>query len=301
MSTTKKINIDVLVGLLEPEFLTVAARNSEQALELLEIRPLPDLILLDIKMPGLNGYETCKIIKSHPKTKDIPVIFITAKTEEQDEARAFQAGAVDYITKPFSLPITMARVRTHVELKRHRDILERLAGRDGLTDIPNRRRFDEVLNEEWKRSKRSGRCFSLIFVDIDFFKSYNDHYGHAQGDVCLKMVARVISRSIKRSEDLAARYGGEEFACILPETPNTGALAVAKSILENMRSLCIPHAGSSIADYVTVSIGLVTTVNTADVQALELLEAADRALYRAKETGRNCIINMASVPCLETD
>ncbi len=285
----EKINIDVLVELLKPGCRTVAAKNGEQAIKRLEKPPLPDLILLDIMMPGMDGYEVCRKIKANPKTRNIPVIFITGKNEEQDEARGFRAGAVDYITKPFSPVVAAARVNTHLELKKRGDMLERMASLDGLTGIPNRRRFDEALDSEWKRSLRHRHPLSLILLDIDFFKLYNDHYGHAEGDECLKKVARAISRAMPRAEDLAARYGGEEFVCILSGTGNQGAMAVANRILDAVRTLEILHARSKVADHVTVSAGVASMIPTMQGKALELTQKADKALYQAKQNGRDQI------------
>ncbi|ETR69209.1 MAG: response regulator receiver modulated diguanylate cyclase [Candidatus Magnetoglobus multicellularis str. Araruama] len=252
----EKMNLDVLVGLLKPHYRTVAAKSGEQAFKRLEIPPLPDLILLDIMMPGMDGYEVCRKLKDDKATRDIPIIFITGKNDVQYEAKGFQAGAVDYITKPFSPLIALARVKTHIELKRRGDMLERLAGLDGLTGIPNRRQFDQFLAAEWKRSIRYNHTISLIIMDIDYFKLYNDHYGHADGDDCLKKVAKSISRTVIRSTDLSARYGGEEFACILPETDFDGAMATADRIMKAILGLGIPHEKSHISDHVTVSIGV---------------------------------------------
>ncbi|MDM8517242.1 diguanylate cyclase [Desulfobacterales bacterium HSG16] len=290
----EKINIDVLVGLLKPYYRTVVAKDGMQALKRLETQPLPDLILLDIIMPGMNGYEVCIKIKDNPATRDIPVIFITGKHEEDDEARGFWVGAVDYITKPFSPLIALSRVKNHIELKRRGDMLERLAGLDGLTGIPNRRQFDQFLNAEWKRSLRYNRSFSLIFIDIDFFKLFNDHYGHTKGDECLKKVAHSIFNAAPRTEDLTARYGGEEFACILPETGNEGALKVARRIIESVRALKVPHVQSKIADYVTISVGLATASQPLG-RALNLVSLADKAVYQAKEKGRNQIVNFNDI------
>jgi len=285
----EKINLDVLICLLKPYYRTVAAKSGEQAFKRLEIPPLPDLILLDIMMPGMDGYEVCRKLKDDNATRDIPVIFITGKNDEQDEAKGFQAGAVDYITKPFSPLIALARVKTHIELKRRGDMLERLAGLDGLTGIPNRRHFDQFLTAEWKRSIRYNHSISLIIMDIDYFKLYNDHYGHAEGDECLKKVAKVISQSMIRSTDLTARYGGEEFACVLPETDYAGAITTANRIMKSIRNMGIRHENSHISDSVTVSIGVASINPTKNDKALNLIEMADKALYNAKRNGRNQI------------
>ncbi|MBF0191295.1 MAG: diguanylate cyclase [Magnetococcales bacterium] len=281
------INIDVLSGLLKPHYRVVAAKSGEMALQRLENQPLPDLILLDVVMPGMNGFEVCERLKSQPRTRDVPVIFITASISESDEIRGFAVGAVDYITKPYRPAIVSARVKTHIELKRRGDMLERLAILDGLTSIPNRRRFDQFLEYEWFRSTRYGHPFSLLLMDIDFFKLFNDHYGHTHGDQCLRQVAGAIVGAMPRTIDLAARYGGEEFACVLPETTLVGGRAVAERILKAVSDLAIPHATSKAAEYVTLSIGIACMTPTLERHSVDLIGQADQALYLAKRNGRN--------------
>ncbi len=286
----EKINIDAMVHLLGTRYKTVVALNGEQAFKRLEYAPLPDLILLDVMMPGMDGYTVCRLIKENPATRHIPVIFITGKAEEQDEARGFQAGAVDYITKPFSPIIGMARVNTHIELKRRGDMLEKLAGLDGLTGIPNRRSFDCYLETEWKRASRHKHDLSLILIDIDYFKRFNDHYGHTRGDDTLKRVSTVITQCAYRPDDLAARYGGEEFACILSQTDEAGALLVARRILDGIRELHVPHSASQVADHVTVSIGVASITPSSMSTPTDLVDQADNALYTAKREGRNRVV-----------
>lgn len=284
------VNIDVLVGIFSPYYKIVAAKSGDQALRRLETPPLPDLILLDIVMPGMDGYEVCRRLKADPRTRDIPVIFITGKNDEEHEAKGFQAGAVDFITKPFSPVVGMARVKTHLELKRRGDILEKLAGVDGLTGIPNRRTFDGVLESEWKRCQRHRDPIALLLLDVDFFKKFNDHYGHTEGDRVLRMVARVVAQATPRTQDLAARYGGEEFVCVLPQTSVTGAAAVAARILEGLETLAIPHAASLAAEHVTASIGVSGGVPAPDASPESLIARADKALYQAKAAGRNRMV-----------
>ncbi|MBF0340586.1 MAG: diguanylate cyclase [Magnetococcales bacterium] len=281
------VNIDVLSNLLKPLYQIVSAKNGASALQRLETHPLPDLILLDVVMPGLDGYQVCQQLKESPRTRHIPVIFITANSSEADEAYGFAVGAVDYITKPYRPAIVVARVKTHMELKRRGELLERLAILDGLTSIPNRRRFDQFLEYEWFRSLRTGHPFSLLLMDIDFFKLFNDHYGHAHGDHCLRQVAGAISRAMPRTTDLAARYGGEEFACVLPETDLHGGEAVAVRILSAVRRLEIPHAHSQAAAHVTLSIGVASMVPVLEQKSLAFVEQADQALYLAKRSGRD--------------
>ncbi|MBF0213609.1 MAG: diguanylate cyclase [Magnetococcales bacterium] len=286
------ISIDVLSGLLRPDYRITSAKSGENAILRLENQPLPDLILLDVVMPGMNGYAVCEWLKSNPRTRNIPVIFITSSISEEDETRGFSVGAVDYIGKPYRPGIVQARVKTHIELKRRGDMLERMAIIDGLTSIPNRRRFDQFLDYEWCRSVRYGHPFSLLLMDVDFFKLFNDHYGHAQGDYCLRQIAGAITRSMPRTMDLAARYGGEEFACVLPETTLIGGHAVAERILNAVRELAIPHAESKAAHYVTLSIGVASITPTIAQQPLSLIDQADQALYLAKRSGRNQVARL---------
>ncbi|MEO5347502.1 MAG: diguanylate cyclase [Magnetococcus sp. YQC-9] len=283
------VNIDVLANLLKPHYRVVSAKSGATALARLDAHALPDLILLDVVMPGMDGYEVCALLKKNLRTRDIPVIFITSNTAEEDETRGFESGAVDYIGKPYRPAIVLARVKTHIELKRRGDLLEQIAVLDGLTSIPNRRRFDQFLEYEWGRSQRFAHPLSLLLMDIDYFKMYNDCYGHAQGDHCLRQVAEAIARSMPRTVDLAARYGGEEFACVLPETHEPGAKAVAERILSSIRALKIPHAHSKAGEYVTVSIGVACMIPSHERQPLDLITRADQALYKAKRGGRNRI------------
>ena len=248
---------------------------------------LPDIVLLDIKMPDLDGYEVCRRLKAETLTKDIPVIFISALQETHDEAAGFQAGGVDFITKPVSAPIVQARVATHVELKQQRDFLRSLSYRDGLTNIANRRHFDEQLRQNWSRAGRTQSPLSLVLFDVDFFKQYNDLYGHQSGDACLQKIAAILEDEMKRTDDLAARIGGEEFCCLLPHTEHDGALSLAQRIANRVREEKMEHQGSEAADFVTLSGGVVT-VSVVSESAPDLFyEEADKALYAAKRAGRN--------------
>ena len=240
-------------------------------------------------MPGMDGYEVCHRLKDDESTAGIPVIFITGLSDDEAETRGLELGALDYVTKPFSGPIVRQRVRNHIELKRARDEVTRLALTDGLTGIPNRRRFDEVLELEYKRLRRRASLLSLILLDIDFFKAFNDTYGHVAGDLCLRKIADVLLAVINRPADLAARYGGEEFACILPETDLQGATTIAAEIQSGIRKLKIVHAGSRIAGFVTASFGVISVTCMAAMTAVDVVRAADACLYQAKAEGRNRI------------
>ncbi|MBF0102658.1 MAG: PleD family two-component system response regulator [Desulfobacterales bacterium] len=280
-------NIDILVSLFQKDYMITAAINGKKALEIASKRP-PDLILLDIMMPEMNGYEVCHKLKGNDITKNIPVIFITALSDTLDEAKAFNLGAVDYITKPFQPVITKARVRTHIELKNKTDMLETLVSLDGLTGIFNRRKFDEYLNAEWKRALRVQTHLSLILMDIDHFKQFNDHYGHATGDDCLRKVANELNNVIKRDNDFLARYGGEEFVVILPNTAINGAKHVAEVLRMAITKLNLPHEYSSAASHVSLSLGVASTIPTQTSNLPKaLIEAADEMLYKSKKNGRN--------------
>ncbi len=279
-------NIRVLGQALAVDYRLSIATNGADALKIVRSDP-PDIILLDVMMPGMDGYEVCKRLKEDDLTRNIPVIFVTGKTHEENEFRGLDLGAVDYITKPFSLPIVKARVKNHLELKRRGDLLEDLAFLDGLTSIHNRRRFDEVLDQEWKRALRDDLWLTVMIIDIDFFKLFNDHYGHAAGDECLRQVAQALKSSFSRAGDFVARYGGEEFVVVLPGTGPGGAMASAQKLRDQVACIDLKHSGSPISDHVTVSIGTASVRPSEDFSATELFKTADEMLYRAKREGRD--------------
>jgi diguanylate cyclase (GGDEF)-like protein len=280
-------NIQVLAEALRKDYRVRVAGSGKAAFDIISKLGAPDLILLDVMMPEMDGYEVCRRLKQEPGTKNVPVIFVTAKSDAVDEEYGLRLGAVDYIAKPFHLPIVTARVRNHINLKLKTDLLESQAMLDGLTDIPNRRRFDEALDNEWKRALRSGAPLSLIMADIDFFKLYNDNYGHGVGDECLKKVAAALADSIERPSDLMARYGGEEFVALLPETDAAGAKSIAERFRSHVEALQLPHQYSEASAYVTVSVGYACVIPGTETIQTELLRLADEKLYQAKEAGRN--------------
>lgn len=282
-------NIQLLSEFLSPICSVFFAMNGEEAIRLADTLR-PDIILLDVMMPGMDGYEVCRRIKANDSLKDIPIIFVTAMNDDDDEAKGLELGAIDYISKPINPAVVKARVKNHLELKRYRDLLERISLIDGLTGIPNRREFDIHLEEEWRRAGRNGEVISLIMIDIDFFKNYNDHYGHLAGDDCLRKVAKALVSTMKRPGDMVARYGGEEFACILPDTDTQGALNVAELLLNSVSALKIPHTASTVADHVTVSVGVATKRPDSESLYDDLIREADRMLYNAKNQGRNRIV-----------
>jgi len=280
------INISLLGAELHKDYELKIATNGEEALKIAYSTP-PDLVLLDIEMPGMNGYQVCKQLKENQTTLNIPVIFITAKATIEDEMKGLEMGAVDYIVKPFCIPIVKARVKTHITLKIKSDILESLTCIDSLTNIFNRRRFDESLKQEWGKAMRFQETVSIILIDIDFFKKYNDNYGHPAGDDCLAKVAKSLERCLGRSSDFVARYGGEEFVAVLTNTQHAVAKLLAEKMRASIEELAIPHAYSEATDNVSISLGVATTIPTSRLTTIDLIKAADSALYEAKEQGRN--------------
>jgi len=280
-------NLQVISAVLKQDYKVKVAINGERALALATSAEPPDLILLDVMMPGMDGYEVCARLKQNPITARIPVLFVSSRDDEEDEARGLSLGAIDYIVKPIRPSIVQARVRNHIELKRSRDLLERLTTQDHLTGISNRRRFDDSLHAEWQRAARTQTPVSLIAIDIDHFKAYNDHYGHPGGDQCLIKVARALAACVTRPTDLVARCGGEEFGCLLPSTDNTGASRLAEQMRAAIEALGLEHAQSPTHRHVTISLGVSTALPQADEPAQALVDMADAALYAAKGAGRN--------------
>lgn len=280
------INVQVLHSVFAQDFQVFMATSGLKALDACA-RQLPDLVLLDVMMPGMDGYEVCRRLKADPLTAGIPVIFVTAHNDDASEERGLDAGAVDFISKPINVKIVRSRVMTHITLKIQSDLLRSLAFVDGLTGARNRRYFDEQLVVEAGRALRNGQPLSLILMDVDFFKRYNDHYGHQAGDDCLRQLARAFQSTLKRPADMVARYGGEEFVCLLPDTDAAGASKVAELLRLAVMVCDLAHAHSDAAGCVTVSLGVATTTADQPLAAADLLKQADQNLYLAKAQGRN--------------
>ncbi|MFO8155986.1 MAG: diguanylate cyclase [Pseudomonadota bacterium] len=284
-------NVQALGALLKDDYRVRVANSGEKVLAMVQEgdQAPPDLILLDIQMPGIDGYEVCRRLKEDPKTSGIAIIFVTARDAVSDEEHGLNLGAVDYIAKPFNQAIVRARVHTHMNLKRKTDLLEQYALLDGLTGIPNRRHFDDLFDRETRRCLREGQPLSVVMMDIDHFKGFNDHYGHGAGDLCLQKVAGTLDSVVARPGDLICRYGGEEFVALLPGTDANGAREVAENLRAAVEALAITHEYSSTAPVVTLSLGTATLDPHRDSEADRnpLLKRADEALYAAKEAGRN--------------
>ncbi len=280
------VNIQALHQAFAADHQVLMATSGEQALALC-ISQQPDLVLLDVVMPGMNGHEVCRRLKADAETRDIPVIFITAHDDEAAETLGLELGAADFISKPINPKIVRARAHTHLTLKAQSDQLRQWAYIDGLTGAHNRRYFDERLDAEWRRAARSRSALSLVLLDVDFFKPYNDRYGHQAGDDCLRLVATSLRANLKRPGDLIARYGGEEFVCLLPDTALPGAMVVAQQLGAAVHALRIEHGDSTVAAVVTVSLGVCAQPGPAPGDATTLLRQADAQLYRAKSEGRH--------------
>jgi diguanylate cyclase (GGDEF)-like protein len=301
-------NLAVLCDYLNNMGAEVLVKKDGESGIAIAIRKKPDIIILDVLMPNMDGYETCRRLKFESATQAIPVIFASALTETVDKLKGFEVGGVDYITKPFQVEEVLARIEAHIGIIRLQQQLQRanqsleIANKslevvnqklykqtvlDGLTQISNRRHFDDYLMHEWQRAVRDKNSIALLLCDIDFFKQYNDNYGHQAGDDCLKQIAHAIEKVPKRPADLVARYGGEEFGVILPITNIAGAIEVSEEICQAVRDLKIVHKKSRIANYVTLSLGISCLIPTSENNMTHFIEMADKALYQAKHQGRN--------------
>lgn len=279
------INIQVMHQIFAADFQVFMATSGAQALALCKDNP-PDLVLLDIVMPGMDGFDVCTQLKTDAATRNIPVIFVTAHTDAAQETRGLEVGAVDFISKPVNPAVVRARVKTHLTLKLQSDVMRKLVFLDGLTGVYNRRYFDQQLAMEIARAVRNQSALSLIMLDVDHFKRYNDHYGHQAGDDCLRHIAATLKSGLRRPADLVARYGGEEFACILPDTDFSDAMAIAHELEHRVRNQAIAHLDSDTAPVVTISLGVAGRPASTASDADALLAAADAQLYKAKNSGR---------------
>lgn len=283
------INLNILADAFKEHYHLLVTKSGAQGL----VRAMNhdvDLVLLDIMLPDMDGYEVCKRLKENEKTRHIPVIFITTKTEGTDEEIGLQAGAVDYIGKPFYLPMVRARVETHIALKQKSDLLEKVASLDGVTCLANRRRFDEYYTIEYKRALRDGSALSIAMVDIDYFKPYNDNYGYAAGDKILKMVGELLSQMAECSSDMVARYGGDDFLLVMPNTSAETAANYCRSLVEKMNEKQWRHLYSPISQHLSFSIGGTTFTNEYDLEQVEVFEKMEQALFKAKNDGRNRVV-----------
>lgn len=285
------LNIQVLAAALGDTYALSFATSGEEALSLLERAPEPALILLDVMMPSMDGFEVCARLKANSRTAGIPLIFLTGLNDPTHEERGLRTGAVDYIHKPLRPAIVRARVRLHVELRERtlelklaQERLREQATRDELTGLPNRRAFRDQLQQTAAESRRHGRRFGVMAIDLDRFKPINDTHGHAAGDKVLKTIARRLRESL-RDEDIVSRVGGDEFIVLLPDVRSADRVrAAAKRVLA---SVACDVALDNVTVQVGASVGVAMFPDVTDDVDL-LLERADAACYEAKREGRNC-------------
>jgi len=268
----------------------------------------PTIILQDLVLPDIDGMTLVRFYRGNDATKDIPIIVLSSKEDPAIKKEAFQYGANDYLVKLPDKIELIARIRSHAkhyllqmernaaffalremqkQLQKTNAELERLSSLDGLTGIANRRSFDESLEKEWKRALRDQAVLTLILIDIDYFKPYNDTYGHIKGDECLTLVANTLDKMATRPTDLLARYGGEEFVLIAPMTKPEGAAQLAENLQRAIEALALEHKSSKVSDKITISQGIASMVPDSTLNCIDLIKYADKALYQAKEFGRN--------------
>lgn len=288
----EQINIRLLAETVNDLGKVIFAMDGATAIKM-ATEQQPDLILLDVKMPGMDGYSVCAQLKEGDDTRNIPVMFVSAMGEEGEET-GLNTGAIDYIHKPFRPAIVKARVRNQLDLKRYRDALEDIAFHDGLTGLANRRSFDLHYADEVRRAHRNKKPLTVVLFDIDHFKNYNDTYGHGKGDACLRIVGEALAAPQNRPGDMLARYGGEEFVGVFPDCNISGAELICETLRMSVEQLEIPHKASSAGDVVTVSVGSVTAIPETPELMKDLLEKADQQLYLSKQNGRN------RVSCVES-
>ncbi|MCP5161663.1 MAG: diguanylate cyclase [Hahellaceae bacterium] len=279
-------SIEILDTILANEYDLYFATTGADALRIgRDVRP--HLIMLDVMLPDTDGYTLCESFKRLPGSEDTPVVFVTSLDSADDEAKGLAAGAIDYIVKPYRPSIVKARARNLLELVHNRDLLKKLSLTDALTQIPNRRSFEELFRREWFRACRHSETLVLMMIDIDNFKKYNDRYGHPMGDQCLISVANALYQSRKRSTDYVARMGGEEFVVLLANTTPDTARQFAQSLIDAVRGLNINHEDNEGKGRVTVSVGLQLCRPVQTQQREHVLNQADEQLYLAKSRGRD--------------
>lgn len=280
-----------LASILKDEYNILVSKSGNKAIEIAKKIKDLDLILLDISMPEMSGYEVCKVLKSNKETKDIPIIFVTANERSTDEEKGFMLGAADYIIKPFKPSVVKIRVRNQIQSKKYLEMLKELAYEDSLTGLANRRTYEELLGKVWNQCAREKQFMSFIMLDIDYFKKYNDNYGHGAGDECLRKVSMALHQMVKRPLDIIARYGGEEIAVILHNADRDYAKVLTENMVKKIRELNILHEYSEVASHVTVSAGCATIIPENKDSCELIAKFADEALYEAKTSGKNrCVI-----------
>ncbi len=282
-------NVEKLNSILSEEYKMLFATNGPNCLKIVQTEK-PDIVIMDIRIPDMDDFQLCLELRLNAGDEELPIMFIEDNDSDEDEEFGINLRFVDYITKPIKPAIIKLRVRNQLELKLYRGFFKEMSARDVLTNINNRQRFDECITKEWKRAIRSGFSLSLIIIDIDYLKKFNDNYGRVAGDDCLRRVAQSIKKSLTRVTDMVARYSGEEFCCILPETGYEGAFLLAQKIKDAISALKIQHEHSLANPYISISSGVATILPDNKTAFSKLIDEADRCLSQAKQEGRNRVV-----------
>ncbi|GLX80385.1 diguanylate cyclase response regulator [Thalassotalea insulae] len=278
------INFEVLKAMFNTENIIARSATGNDCISYCESRR-PDIILMSISLPDITGLEICKILRSNKATADIIIVFITSNSDDETQLSCWNAGANDFVCKPVNLSTLKKRLEAQVKLFRQTQLFKELSHKDGLTGVFNRRYLDNELPKLLALANRNKIPFCVFMIDIDWFKLYNDCYGHLSGDSCLKKVALEISKHLNRGSDALCRYGGEEFVCLLPGTDTEGALKLANKLVKHIHSQLIEHKLSPLK-YLSVSVGVAVTDVCENLNEKAWLTAADEALYQAKHKGR---------------
>lgn len=284
------VNIRLIGECIKDKWVLKFAKNVKKAKEILSNSEKPDLVILDIILRDESGYDLCSYIRCNKETKDIPIIFITGLDEEEDEVRALDLGGIDYIKKPFNKDILLGRIKNHLELKSYRDKLKNISMIDGLTGISNKDYFNDVLPRKYEEAILNKRKFAIFMIDIDYFKDYNDTFGHILGDKTLKKVAQRLDCTVNKYNGLLSRWGGEEFSAIILENKDTPFIDIAKILKDSVEDLKIEVSKALINDYLTISIGAYAIYPDISIYPFDLVERADINLYEAKNRGRNAVV-----------
>ncbi|BBF41844.1 response regulator containing a CheY-like receiver domain and a GGDEF domain [Lachnospiraceae bacterium KM106-2] len=282
-------SIQTLTSILHEDYQVITARDGLSGIRLVN-RYNPSLILLDIIMPGMNGFEVLQQLQNENEDFSIPVIFITCLQDEQSEEQGLRMGAVDYIMKPFNERIIKVKVHNHIKRMRYRRNMEDIAMLDGLTGIPNRRSYDVRFQLDWRACKKENTTFSMAIADIDYFKDYNDNYGHMQGDEVLRRIAGLLQSIVTPYGGIVARYGGEEFVFLFRNKESMEAKKIMEEVRAGVEALKIKHHYSKCANYLTISVGGHSIVPSEEISASEFVERVDRRLYQAKGQGKNRVV-----------
>lgn len=282
-------DLQALGELLGDDYTVVSAGSGPEALRIAEADEV-DLILLNAQMPGMDGFETCARLKANADTRDLPVILVGTPEDETMEAKGLLHGAADFLPRPVRASAAKARVKAHLENRRFREILQRLTWLDAVTGIPNRERFEEALDNEWRRNARNRTPIALLLMEVDHFNQFCEIHGKSAGDETLRRLIAALTDGIQRAGDVVGRYSDRAFACLLPETDTLGAVSVGERVRAELNSMAIPHEGSESAPFVTLSLGVTSLVPSRTDVLKDLTDNAEAALLRAQQRGGNQVV-----------